>query len=167
MINDLKTSPAGRTFIEQFEGLFLHTYNDGVGVATIGYGHTSAAGPPEVHYGMVITKDQADQYLAADLAKVEADVNRLVAVPINQNQFDALVSFHFNTGALARSNVLRVINANQFGMVPGCLNMWDHGGGRVMPGLLRRRVAEGKMFETPVEPVRAIAADPVEPGATT
>ena len=165
-INNFKTSAAGRTFIEQFEGLFLKTYNDGVGVATIGYGHTSTAGPPEVHYGQVITKEQADQYLAADLAKVEADVNRLVAVLINQNQFDALVSFHFNTGALARSNVLRVVNAKQFGMVPGCLNMWNHGGGHVMKGLTRRRLAEGKMFMTPDEPVRAIAAEPVEPGAT-
>lgn len=146
----LKTSAAGRTFIEQFEGLFLHTYNDGVGVATIGYGHTSAAGPPAVHYGMTITKDQADQFLAADLASVEADVNRLVTVPINQNQFDALVSFHFNTGALGRSNVLRAVNAKQFDAVPDDLNMWDHGGGHVMAGLLRRRVAEGKMFMTPV-----------------
>ena len=149
-INDLKTSQAGRTFIEQFEGLDLKAYNDGTGVVTIGYGHTTSAGPPPVHYGMVITQQQADQYLAADLASVEADVNRLVAVPLNQNQFDALVSFQFNTGALARSNVLRVINAKQLGMVPGCLNMWDHGGGRVMAGLLRCRVAEGKMFMTPI-----------------
>ena len=149
-VNNLKTSAAGRDFIEQFEGLDLKAYNDGTGVVTIGYGHTTAAGPPTVNYGMVITKDQADQFLAADLAGVEKDVNNLVAVPLNQNQFDALVSFHFNTGALARSNVLRVINVKQFGMVPGCLNMWDHGGGRVMPGLLRRRQAEGKMFMTPM-----------------
>jgi lysozyme len=146
----MKTSPAGRKFIEQFEGLFLHTYNDGVGVATIGYGHTSAAGPPQVHYGMVITEAQADQFLAADLASVEADVNRLVVVAINQNQFDALVSFHFNTGALGRSNVLRAINTHQNQLVPGDLMMWCHAGGRVLAGLVRRRKAEGVMFMAPV-----------------
>ena len=153
----MQTSPDGRKFIEQFEGLFLHTYNDGVGVATIGYGHTSAAGPPAVYYGMVITQAQADQFLAADLASVEADVNRLVTVPINQNQFDALVSFHFNTGALGRSNVLRAVNAKMFDAVPGDLAMWCHGGGHVMAGLVRRRAAEGKMFMTPV-PTQAQSA---------
>ncbi len=144
----MKTSPAGRKFIEQFEGLFLHTYNDGVGVPTIGYGHTSAAGPPQVHYGMVITEAQADQYLAADLASVEADVNRLVVVAINQNQFDALISFHFNTGALGRSNVLRAINTHQLQLVPNDLMMWCHAGGHVLAGLVRRRKAEGVMFMT-------------------
>src|SRR5271157_3947497 len=106
----MKTSANGRKLIELYEGLYLHTYNDGVGVPTIGYGHTTAAGPPHVYYGMTITKDQADAFLAADLASVEAAVNHHVAVPINQNQFDALVSFDFNTGALARSNVLRALN---------------------------------------------------------
>lgn len=146
----MKTSAAGRHFIEQWEGLFLHTYNDGVGVPTIGYGHTSAAGPPQVHYGMVITQTQADQILAADLAHVENDVNRLVKVELNQNQFDTLVSFHFNTGGLGRSNVLRAVNNRQFNEVPGDLMMWNHAGGRVMLGLTRRRKAEGVLFMKPV-----------------
>ena len=148
----MKTSDNGRHFIEQWEGLFLHTYNDGVGVPTIGYGHTTAAGPPEVHYGMTITKEQADQILAADLASVEADVMRLVKVPLNQNQFDALVSFTFNLGVgnLSRSNVLRAVNSRQFHEVPADMLMWNRGGGRVMLGLTRRRTAEGKLFMTPV-----------------
>lgn len=144
----MKTSDNGRKFIEQWEGLFLHTYDDGVGVPTIGYGHTSAAGPPHVIYGMTITQMQADQILAADLASVEIDVNRMVKVPINQNQFDALVSFHFNTGGLGRSSVLRAINSNHFGDVPADLNMWVKGGGHVMLGLVRRRKAEGQLFMT-------------------
>lgn len=142
----MRTSVEGRKFIEQWEGLFLHTYNDGVGVPTIGFGHTTAAGPPRVHYGMVITSAEADSILAADLTKVEADVNRLVKVSINQNQFDALVSFHFNTGALGRSNVLRAVNNRQFSEVPADLMQWDHGGGHVMLGLVRRRKAEGQLF---------------------
>ena len=145
----MKTSDNGRKFIEQWEGLFLHTYNDGVGVPTIGYGHTTPAGPPHVHYGMTITKEEADQILAADLHSVENDVNRFVKVPLNQNQFDALVSFHFNTGALGRANVLHAVNAKQFDHVPACLAMWDHAGGHVMLGLQRRRTAEAKLFMTP------------------
>lgn len=142
----MKTSSAGRKFIEQWEGLFLHTYNDGVGVPTIGYGHTTAAGPPAVHYGMTITEHQADELLAADLHSVEVDVNRLVKVPLTQNQFDALVSFHFNTGGLGRSSVLKAVNAKHWSEVPHDLNLWVKGGGHVMLGLVRRRAAEGKLF---------------------
>ena len=144
----MKTSDNGRHFIEQWEGLYLHAYNDGVGVATIGYGHSSAAGPPHVYYGMTITKDQADQFLAADLASVEAEVMHHVKPVLNQNQFDAIVSFTFNVGggALGRSNVLRAINSNKFDQVPADLMMWAHGGGHVMLGLVRRRRAEGALF---------------------
>lgn len=142
----MKTSDNGRKFIEQWEGLFLHTYNDGVGVATIGYGHTTAAGPPSVHYGMTITPEEADQILAADLSSVEINVNRLVTVPINQNQFDALVSFDFNTGGLGRSSVLRDVNGGHLDNVAADLMKWVYGGGHVMLGLQRRRHAEGVLF---------------------
>ena len=145
------TSPNGRSFIETFEGLDLRAYDDGTGTMTIGYGHTSAAGLPRVYHGLEITREQADQILTNDLHGVENDVNRLVKPSLNQNQFDALVSFHFNTGALARSNVLRSINANDFGAVPGDLLQWDHASGHVLAGLLRRRKAEGKLFITPTE----------------
>lgn len=150
MANAFKTSANGRKFIEQFEGLFLHTYDDGTGTLTIGYGHTTAAGPPKVIHGMTIEKQDADNILSSDLASVENDVNRLVTASINQNQFDALVSFHFNTGALARSNVLRAINSKDFSAVPGDLNQWVHAGGRVLLGLVRRRKAEGALFMTPI-----------------
>ena len=146
----MKTSPAGRKFIEGWEGLFLHTYNDGTGVLTIGYGHTTPAGPPAVTPGMVISETDADAILAADLASVEANVNRLVRTPINQNQFDALVSFDFNTGGLGRSSVLRDVNSNLFSHVADDLNLWVHGGGHVMLGLVRRRRAEGVLFNTPI-----------------
>lgn len=145
----MRTSEHGRKFIEQWEGLFLHTYDDGTGVLTIGYGHTDAAGPPHVYQGQVITREEADAILAADLGKVEANVNRLVKVPLNQNQFDALVSFDFNTGGLHRSSLLRDINNGHLGHVVDDFNMWNRGGGHVMKGLVRRRAAEGKLFFTP------------------
>ena len=146
----MQISANGRKFIEQWEGLFLHTYNDGAGVPTIGYGHTSAAGLPRVSYGMTITRQQADDILAADLHAVENDVNRLVKVSLNTNQFDAIGSFHFNTGGLARSSVLRAINSNDFSAVAADLLLWDHAGGRFMQGLYNRRKAEGVLFNTPV-----------------
>ena len=142
----MKTSPEGRALIEEFEGLFLHAYRDIVGVWTIGYGHTSAAGPPKVYPGMTISKEQADAFLAADLAGVENNINLHTKVSLNQNQFDAVVSFDFNTGGYDRSNVLRAINSRAFGEVPRDLMMWNHAGGRVVGGLTRRRAAEGALF---------------------
>lgn len=146
--NTFKTSDNGRKFIELWEGLYLKTYDDGTGTLTIGYGHTTAAGPPAVHPGMTITQEQADAILAADLASVEIEVNHYVTATIDQNQFDALVSFDFNTGGLARSSALRDVNAKDFAAVPAALDLWDIGGGRVMAGLLKRRKAEGVLFMT-------------------
>jgi lysozyme len=148
----MTTSANGRKFIEQWEGAALTAYDDGTGTLTIGYGHTTAAGLPRVYVGMTITSDEADAILSSDLASVEADVNHHVIGTIDQNQFDALVSFDYNTGALDRSNVLAAVNAGNIGAVPGCLIMWDHatvnGQLVVMPGLLRRRQAEGVLFNT-------------------
>lgn len=145
----MKTSNSGRAFIEQFEGLYLKTYNDGTGTLTIGYGHTTAAGPPKVYRGQTITKEQADSILSSDLGKVEQQVTNYVKVPLNQNQFDALVSFHFNTGALGRSTALKKLNAGDYTGCADALLAYNRGGGRVMAGLVRRRQAERKMFLTP------------------
>lgn len=147
----MKTSPNGRKFIEGFEGLYLHTYDDGTGTLTIGYGHTTAAGPPVVHRGMTITKDEADAILAADLASVEANVNHLVKVPVNQDQFDALVSFDFNTGSLRRSNILWALNSTH-PVTQGMFDAWDHmrvhGSLVVSSGLLKRRNGEWLLYST-------------------
>lgn len=156
----MKTSDNGRHFIEQWEGLFLQSYDDLTervvgpgdpvhGTLTIGYGHTSEAGPPRVYAGMKITKEEADAIMAADLASVEANVNHHVTVPLTQNQFDALVSFDFNTGGLDHSSALRDIQNNQFDRVPADLNLWVRSKGQVLKGLVRRRHAEGVLFSTP------------------
>jgi len=153
----MKTSKAGRQFIQQWEKLFTKSYDDATervvgpgdrvyGVLTIGYGHTSAAGPPEVSAGMEIGEDQADEILASDLRSVELDVNHLVTKNLTQPQFDALVSFHYNTGGLGRSSVLRDIEAGHFERVPADLAMWNKAGGKVLRGLVKRRHAEGVMF---------------------
>lgn len=147
----MKTSDKGRRFIELWEengDPALKPYNDGTGTLTIGFGHTTAAGPPRVTPGLRITAEQADAILAADLASVEVDVNRFLKVPVTQDQFDTLVSFHFNTGGLGRSSLLRDINAGRMNRVEADLNMWVRGGGRVMSGLIRRRKAEYVLFST-------------------
>lgn len=156
----MKTSARGRTFIESFEGLILQAYDDAndhiipaggtpQGVLTIGYGHTSAAGAPTVHPGQTITKEQADAILATDLSKVEANVNRVVKVPLTQNQFDALVSFDFNTGALARSSILTALNKSDYEDAANRILLYNKAGGKVLKGLVRRREAEKKVFLTP------------------
>lgn len=143
----MKTSADGRAFIEAFEGLFLHDYDDGTGVRTIGYGHTNLAGvPPKVFKGQKITQVQADQILADDLAAVENNVSKVIKAPMTQSQFDALVSFDFNTGALARSSVSTKINAGNNAAAMSSLLLYDHASGRQMDGLTRRRQAERLMF---------------------
>lgn len=142
----MKTSPDGRAFIEAFEGKFLHTYDDGTGVLTIGYGHTSAAGPPLVARGQIITEAQCDAILANDLAAVEKNVTRIIKVPMTQSQFDALVSFDFNTGSLSKSSIDDKINANNPTAAMATLLQYDHAGGKQMAGLTRRRQAERLLF---------------------
>lgn len=173
--NKMKTAKAGRDLIESFEGLILGAYDDandrvvqpgdGVrGTLTIGYGHTDAAGPPKVYAGQVITKEEADSILAVDLAAVENDVNRMVKVPINQNQFDALVSFHFNTGGLGRSSVLSKLNEHDFQGAADAFLLWNRAQGQVLNGLVRRRKAERALFlapyQTTQEPIKPTSEPP-------
>lgn len=162
----MKTSAAGRAFIEKWEegGVAkLHPYDDGVGVLTIGFGHTSAAGPPPVVPGMTITAAQADAILSSDLGKVEADVNRLVTVPLSQLQFNVLVSWHFNCGGLGRSTLLRKLNAGDYAAVPDELAKWVMGGGRVLLGLQRRRAAEAKLWSWEDVPAPPVSPKPGKP----
>ena len=154
----MRTSVAGRKFIERWEGLYLHAYDDRterivpadgvcVGVLTIGYGHTTAAGSPAVCAGMTCTETQADEWLSADLGRVERQVSTLVKVPLTQVQFDVLVSFEFNTGGLANSTLLRKLNAGDYGAVPIELLRWVHDGGEVVAGLVNRRKAEAALWK--------------------
>ena len=146
----MKTSQAGIDLIKQFEGVRLESYVCPAGVLTIGVGHTSAAGPPKVVPGMKITYQEANEILARDLVKYESAVDRLVTVPLSQNQFDALVSFTFNVGegALAKSTLLKKLNAGKYSEVPAELMKWTKGGGRELPGLVRRRRAECAMWRS-------------------
>lgn len=140
----MKISQAGKDLIISFEGIRLEAYKCPAGVWTIGVGSTV----PAVHAGEVITKQQALARFDKDLTKFENAVDRLVKVPLTQNQFDALVSFTFNVGegALAKSTLLKKLNAGDYDAVPTELMRWTKGGGRELPGLVRRRRAEAAMW---------------------
>ncbi len=142
--NNLSYSKNGLSLTESFEGVRLTAYQDQVGVWTIGYGHTGA----DVHVGLTITQDQANNLLVADVASAAAAVNRLVTVPLTQDEFDALVDFVFNAGMhnFATSTLLRDLNANNFTDAAAQFERWAHAGGVVVAGLLRRRQAEARLF---------------------
>ncbi len=147
----MKTSEQGRSLIEAFEGLALKSYRDSVGVLTIGYGHTSAAGGPRVVAGQRITSEEADRLLADDLSRVEKNITQCIKVPLAQYEFDALVSFDFNTGSLKRGSIDDKINARNKQAAMDTLLQYNHAGGRVLAGLTRRRNAEKLMFEGKVQ----------------
>jgi lysozyme len=142
----MEDSPDGLKLTESFEGCRLAAYLDSVGVPTIGYGHTHG-----VAMGMTCTQEQAEQWLQQDVQVAVQAVNNLVTVPLTQQQFDALVDFTFNlgTGALQHSTLLRLLNSGNYQGAAGEFEKWDKAGGKVLPGLLRRRQAERDMFNTP------------------
>jgi lysozyme len=110
-----------------------------------------------IRMGMVITKEEGDIMFARELAVYEDAVERLVKVPLNENQHAALVSFVYNCGpgALGQSTLLKLLNRGDYSAVPSQLMRWTKAGGKEWPGLVRRRHAEGVLFMTPIAPVLA------------
>lgn len=139
----MKTSEKGITLIKHFEGLRLMAYQCAGNVWTIGYGHTTAVQP-----GNIITAEQADVYIRQDLVSSENAVNHCVSVLLNQNQFDALVSFTFNLGAgnFRKSTLLKNLNSGDYQGAADQLIRWVHAGGKKLPGLVARREAERELF---------------------
>jgi len=141
-----RINAAGLSLVKQWEALRTTAYRDAVGVWTIGYGHTRAAGGPVVTAGLKITADEADVILRTDLSKFEARVDRLVKVALTDNQFAALVSFDFNTGALDKSTLLKKLNKGDYNAVPAELMKWVNAGGKKLNGLVNRRSAEAGLW---------------------
>ncbi|MGC0151058.1 lysozyme [Chromobacterium vaccinii] len=142
----MQVSQKGVALIKQFEGLRLSAYQDAVGVWTIGYGHTGA----DVRAGRTIDQAKAGQLLAADLARFEQGVTRLVAVDVSQDQFDALVCFSYNLGLgnLQSSTLLRLLNTGDYAGAAAQFPRWNRAGGQVLAGLTRRRLAEQSLFQS-------------------
>lgn len=149
----LSVSAAGLGLIQHFEvgppgtPVPLRGYDDGVGVWTICWGHTKGITPASR-----ATMAQCEQYLKEDVADAEAAIRRLVKVPVSQPIFDSLASWTLNLGggALAKSTLLRRLNAGDYAGACREMLRWNQAGGKVLRGLTRRRVAESEMCLTGV-----------------
>ena len=140
---NMKISQEGIALIKKFEGCKLKSYRCAAGVWTIGYGHTTL-----VEKNQEITQEEADIILLADLEVYEDAVNKASTVPLEQHQFDALVSWTFNLGGanLNASTMLKVLNKGEYEEVPAQIKRWNKAGGKVLQGLIRRREAEALLF---------------------
>lgn len=148
----MKTNLEGIELIKRWEGLKLAAYLCPAKVWTIGYGHTTAAGVPAVTKGMKITADDAAEILVRDLVAYEAAVMNVLRRNPNENQFSAMVSLCYNIGpgAFARSSVVKKFNAGDLPGAAAAFRLWNKGGGKVLPGLVRRREEEIILFTKPV-----------------
>ena len=140
-------SAEGINLICSFEGLELKAYLDSANIWTIGYG-TIIRNGVKVKKGDICTIEQAKAYMASDLKSFEAAVNK-VKVPLNQNQYDALVSLTYNIGvnAFANSTLLKKLNASDYKGAAAQFDVWNKVKGKVVQGLVNRRAKERKLFE--------------------
>ncbi len=136
-------SKKGQDLIKKWEGVKFSAYDDGGGVKTIGYGHTGRG----VSKGS-ITKDEAEQLFASDLAEAEQVIDSKVKVPLTQNQKDALASLVFNIGEtqFSSSTLLKKLNAGDYEAAADEFLKWRKDNGKVVLGLVKRRTDEKNLF---------------------
>ena len=140
----MNISQTGIDLIKQFEGCKLEAYQCSAGVWTIGYGHTGS----DVTKGRKITLTEAESLLKQDLIIHCNNVSKLVKVKLNQNQFDALVSFEYNIGYgnLNSSTLLKLLNKGDYTGAAGQFDRWVYAGGKILAGLQKRRKTEKELF---------------------
>ena len=154
----MQMSEHGLELIKQWEGFKPDVYKDSAGLPTIGVGHLITKseqttgeiviGGLPVQYANGLTDQQVLDLLSQDVQPAEQAVNNGVKVALDQNQFDALVSFTFNVGvgAFTSSTLLKVLNQSQYDGVPDQLRRWNKAGGQVVQGLVNRRENEVKLW---------------------
>jgi len=178
-VNNLRTSSNGLEFIARWEGVVLHPYMDIGGLWTIGVGHLikltdsfstisntkvkallASRDRSHPNSELLISREEALEILSKDIKEVETAISFAIKVPLNQNQFDALVSFGFNCGTnvFRTSGACRALSAGNYNAVAERLLDWSkvriNGELRTNKGLLARRTSEGELFNrTPVVPV--------------
>ena len=166
----LKLSKAGANLIQHFEGCLkkhgehYHAYKCPAGVLTIGHGHTNHHGR-QFDASSKWTREECDQVFFEDMEGFEVAVRRLVKVPLTPYQFDALVSFTYNCGEgnLKKSTLLKKVNASDFKGAAEEFKKWNKGGGKVLPGLTRRRASEALLFQNIPDENYDGKADPKPP----
>ena len=144
----MSVSNKGVDLICEFEGKRLAAYDDGVGVWTIGFGTIKYPNGVRVKKGDTCTLEQAKEYMRHDLIEFEHTVNSSVKVPLNQNQFDALVSLAYNIGsnAFKSSTLVKELNTGDYQGAADQFNVWVNAGGKRMQGLVNRRDREKLLF---------------------
>ena len=140
----MNISEEGLSLIKKFEGCELKAYRCAANVLTIGYGTTKG-----VTEDMEITKEEAENLLKEEMHEYEGYINDMVKVPLEQHQFDAMVSWVFNLGSgnLSSSTLLKKLNNSEYDEVPAQIKRWNKAGGKVLDGLIRRREAESLLFQ--------------------
>lgn len=140
----MNISEEGLSLIKKFEGCELKAYRCAANVLTIGYGTTKG-----VTEDMEITKEEAESLLKEEMHEYEGYINDMVKVPLEQHQFDAMVSWVFNLGSgnLSSSSLLKKLNNSEYDEVPAQIKRWNKAGGKVLDGLIRRREAESLLFQ--------------------
>ncbi|MFW2160601.1 lysozyme [Acinetobacter beijerinckii] len=146
--SEITISSIGIQLITSFEDLKLKSYDDGVGVWTIGYGTTIYPNSVAVKKGDSCTLEQAKSFFQHDLRRFQTAVNDAVNIPLSQNQFDALVSLAYNIGtnAFKTSTLVKYLNALDYKAAADQFLVWNKAGGSVLKGLVRRREAERALF---------------------
>jgi len=159
---NMQVGQSGKKLFQEWEGLELNEYLDSGGAPTIGVGHLMTRSErmsgkimingKGVVYRNGLSVQQCWDLLDQDLDFAEASVNSMVNVSLNQNQFDALVSFIFNVGesAFRNSTLLKVLNAGHFDQVPAQLRRWIRDNGKVVKGLVNRREKEIALWNRPI-----------------
>jgi len=154
----MQTSEHGLQLLKQWEGFKLQLYKDSAGLPTIGVGHLLkkdelasgriVIGGVPVEFDNGLGEEQVTSLLQQDLHPAENAVNSGVKVVLDQNQFDALVSFTFNSGAqaFADSTLLKMLNQGSYDAVPDQLRRWVRAGGKIVQGLVNRRENEIKLW---------------------
>lgn len=145
----MQLSYNGIKLLKELEGFRDEAYQDSAGVWTIGFGTTRIDDKP-VEPGMKCSEQEAEQWLAHDVAWASTAVNQLVKQPLRQNMYDALVCFVYNIGrtAFEGSSLLRYLNQGRLVLASEEFTKWVYAGGKVNKGLLNRRIKEQKLFRS-------------------
>lgn len=135
----------GLAIVKRYEGMSRHAYKCPAGYWTIGYGHRVK---PSERFNEPLTDKSMDQLLESDLSEACKAVQRLIKVPVRDNQFSALVSFTFNlgSGCLQRSVLRARLNRSEYKEAGQAFMFYVRASGRVLKGLLNRRHDEMMLF---------------------
>lgn len=148
----MKLDKSGYDLIKSFEGLSLKPYKCSAGIATIGFGNTYYENNVKVQMSdAVITKQRAEDLLKLNADRFAVKVSNIVHKPINQNQFNSLVSFTYNlgSGAFASSTLLKKVNINpNDNLIRLEFLKWNRAGGKILSGLIKRRNKESELYFT-------------------